>query len=76
MKRSSRRGSVQLKGATVGVDEEDALSFTVESRSKKYRLQGEKQERLTACWIHAHVFSVSAAVVGSDVFRASVVQHS
>ena len=42
MKKSSRRGSVQLKGATVGVDDEDARSFTVENRSKKYRLQGKK----------------------------------
>ena len=43
MKKSSRRGSVQLKGATVGVDEEDARSFTVENRSKKYRLQGKEK---------------------------------
>lgn len=44
MKRGSRRATIQLKGAIIGIDDEDDCTFTIRDQTRVFHFQGE-----TAC---------------------------
>ena len=41
MKRGSRRACIQLKGAIIGIDDEDDCTFTIRDQTRTYHFQGE-----------------------------------
>uniref|UniRef100_A0A8C0GLN2 PH domain-containing protein n=1 Tax=Chelonoidis abingdonii TaxID=106734 RepID=A0A8C0GLN2_CHEAB len=50
MMRGSRRGCVRLRGAVIGIDDEDDSTFTITVDQKTFHFQGElKDEVLSSC---------------------------
>ena len=41
MKRGSRRATIQLKGAIIGIDDEDDCTFTIRDQTRIFHFQGE-----------------------------------
>nr|CAH7761845.1 unnamed protein product [Callosobruchus chinensis] len=52
MMRGVRRGCVRLKGAVVGIDDEDDSTFTVTVDHKTFHFQARDAEE-RAKWVHA-----------------------
>ena len=43
MKRGSRRAAIQLKGAIIGIDDEDDCTFTIRDQTRIFHFQGESR---------------------------------
>uniref|UniRef100_A0A8C9T438 Oxysterol binding protein like 9 n=1 Tax=Scleropages formosus TaxID=113540 RepID=A0A8C9T438_SCLFO len=50
MMRGSRRGCVRLRGAVIGIDDEDDSTFTITVDQKTFHFQGERAAALPVCF--------------------------
>lgn len=59
MKRGSRRATIQLKGAIIGIDDEDDCTFTIRDQTRVFHFQGKVCGTLVLCgktlWTYASV---------------------
>ena len=60
MKRGSRRATIQLKGAIIGIDDEDDCTFTIRDQTRTFHFQGESVLRACITPLHALVLKVDS----------------
>ena len=60
MKRGSRRATIQLKGAIIGIDDEDDCTFTIRDQTRTFHFQGESVLRACITPLHALVLKVES----------------
>ena len=58
MKRGSRRAAIQLKGAIIGIDDEDDCTFTIRDQTRIFHFQGERQGKLPECVLFRALLSI------------------
>jgi plasmid stabilization system protein ParE len=52
MKRGSRRAAIQLKGAIIGIDDEDDCTFTIRDQTRIFHFQAQNSEEREK-WVQA-----------------------
>uniref|UniRef100_A0A8D0F7K2 PH domain-containing protein n=1 Tax=Strix occidentalis caurina TaxID=311401 RepID=A0A8D0F7K2_STROC len=56
MMRGSRRGCVRLRGAVIGIDDEDDSTFTITVDQKTFHFQGELKEEIVFSYNRFHLY--------------------